>query len=153
MIALGLLLIVIAVGAAAVAARATMATSPVIELTAVNTTVMASPLAMFISGAVSVALLGLGFALLQRGTRRNFRKRNEIRQLRKDNATNVAATSAETKAGPGRDRLHDGDRTDDTKHRPKDPTSNGSKDPTGNGSKESLAQGKFERPPRSESSS
>lgn len=145
MIALGLLLILIAVGAIAVAARATMATSPVIELTAVNTTVMASPLAMFISGAASVALLGLGFALLQRGTRRSFRKRSEIRQLRKDNAANVAATSAETKAGPGRDRLHDGDRTDETKHRPKDPTSNGSK--------ESLTQEKLERPPRSESSS
>ena len=146
MIALGLLLILIAVGAAAVAARATMATSPVIELTAVNVTVMASPLAMFISGAASVALLGLGFALLQRGTRRKVRKRSEIRQLRKDNATNVAAASAETKGSPDRGRPQDGGRTDDT-------TQRGPKDPNSNGSKESLAKGDFERPPRSESSS
>lgn len=152
MIALGLLLILIAVGAAAVAASATMATSPVIELTAVNVTVMASPLAMFISGAVSVALLGLGFALLQQGTRRKVRKRSEIRQLRRDNATNVAAASAETKGSPDRGQPQDGGdggdggTTDDTKLR-------GPRDPNSNGSKESLAQGNFERPPRSESSS
>jgi hypothetical protein len=151
MIVLGLLLILIAIGACAVAARATMVTSPVIELTAINTTIMASPLAMFISGAASVALLGLGFALLQQGTRRKRRSRNEIRQLRKDNAAVVAQTSSETEGNSSRDRLHAESTTDTTKAGPKDKAE--PKGPSNNGNKESNAQEQLERHPRSESSS
>jgi hypothetical protein len=88
MIVLGLLLILVAVGAAVVLAMAPSATSQVIDLSVLN--VKASPLAVFIAGALSVILLGLGLALISRGTRRSARKRKELKELRKENA--IAAT-------------------------------------------------------------
>jgi hypothetical protein len=95
MIVLGLLLILFAVGAAAVAVTAPMATAPVIEMTAVGVTVKASPLAMFLTGAASVLLLGLGLALISQGTRRRARAHKELRQLRKDQATAAPEASAD----------------------------------------------------------
>jgi hypothetical protein len=121
MIVLGLLLILFAVGAAAVAVTAPMATAPVIEMTAVGVTVKASPLAMFLTGAASVLLLGLGLALISQGTRRRARAHKELRQLRKDQAT--AAPEASADAGGSSslgDCLGDGTGTDTTKNSSKD---------------------------------
>jgi len=56
MIVLGLLLILVALGAAVFAAMAPSATSETIVVTALGVKVSASPLAMFIAGAVSVML-------------------------------------------------------------------------------------------------
>jgi MFS family permease len=86
MIVLGLLLVLLAVGATAVAVTAPTATPQVVSMTAVGVTVRASPLAMFLAGAVSVLLLGLGLALISQGTRRKARARKTLRRLRKDRA-------------------------------------------------------------------
>jgi hypothetical protein len=107
MIVLGLLLILLAVGAAAVAASAPSATTRVIEMTAVGVTVKASPLAMFLAGAVSVLMLGFGFALVSRGTRRKTKARKELRGLRKDQATAADASAADESARRRHDESHD----------------------------------------------
>lgn len=101
MIVLGLLLILLAVGAAATALTAPSATAQVIEITAVGLKVRASPLAMFLAGAVSVLMLGFGFALVSGGARRKTRARKELRGLRKDQAT-AAEASADAEGGPSR---------------------------------------------------
>ena len=109
MIVLGLLLILIAVGATLFVVMATVqviappATFP-IKLTAVGVTFSASPLAMFIAGAVSLVLLAIGYALISRGTRRRARSRKELRQLRKEQAAAGTSPSAE---GGHRSNRHD----------------------------------------------
>jgi len=95
MIVLGLLLILVAVGAAVFVVIAPLSISKMTDLTAVGVTVSASPLAMFIAGAVSLALLGLGYALVSRGTRRKARSRKELRQLRNEQAASGAGASAD----------------------------------------------------------
>ncbi|HEX7537212.1 MAG TPA: hypothetical protein VF391_09430 [Dermatophilaceae bacterium] len=92
---MALILIVAVATVFAVVASAT--TSTAIELTAFNVTISATPLALFIAGALSVALLVLGFALLSRGTRRSARTHRELKQLRKENA--IAATRAAAERG------------------------------------------------------
>jgi len=135
MIVLGLLLILFAVGATVVAVTAPLATAKVIELSAVGVSVKASPLAMFLAGAISVVLLGVGFALISQGTRRKARRRRELRELRKDQvatpteetttdkastraSTDEASTDATTihagESSSRRERLHDGTGTDTT---------------------------------------
>lgn len=117
MIVLGLLLILIAVGATLFVVMATVqviappATFP-IKLTAVGVTFSASPLAMFIAGAVSLVLLAVGYALISRGTRRRARSRKELRQLRKEQA--VAGTSPAAEGGHRSNRhdRHDGHQND-----------------------------------------
>jgi membrane protein implicated in regulation of membrane protease activity len=104
MIVLGLLLILAAVGATVFAVMAPSATSETIVVTAFGVKVSASPLAMFVAGAVSVALLGLAYVLISRGTRRKARSRKELRQLRKDQAASGASTSTE---GGHRSSRHD----------------------------------------------
>jgi len=91
-IALGLALILIAALATIFAVVASATTSTAMELTAFGVTVSPTPLALFLAGALSVALLGVGFALVSRGTRRSARTHRELRRLRKENA--VAATRA-----------------------------------------------------------
>jgi uncharacterized protein HemX len=93
MIALGLALVLIAAGATLFAVIASSTTSNSVELAAFGVTISATPLALFIAGALSVALLGLGLALVGRGTRRTSRTHRELKQLRKENA--IAATRAE----------------------------------------------------------
>jgi hypothetical protein len=130
MIVLGLLLVLLAVGAATVALTAPMPTAQVIELTAVGVTVKASPLAMFLAGAASVLMLGLGLALISKGTRGKARARRELRELRKDQAATTAA--AEAGASSIRpDGLRDGSGTDTAKSSSKD---NGSQLQPGRGS-------------------
>lgn len=94
MIVLGLLFILIAVGATLFAVMAPSAAAQTIEVTALGFTVSASPLAMFVAGAVSLALLGLGYILISGGMRRKARSRHELHQLRKEQAAG-ASTSAE----------------------------------------------------------
>jgi len=63
-------------------------------------------LALFIAGALSVILLGLGLALISRGTRRQARTHKELKQLRKDHA--VAATrTTDDSADHGADQRAD----------------------------------------------
>lgn len=95
MIVLGLLFILVAIGATGFALTAPSAAAQTIEVTALGFTVSASPLAMFLAGAVSLALLGLGWALVSGGTRRKARSRKELRQLRKEQAATGANTSGE----------------------------------------------------------
>lgn len=95
MIALGVLLILIAAGVAAVLATAPDATTPLIDLSAVGVTVSASPLALFIAGAVSVILIGLGLALINGGARRKASSRKELRDLRRGQAADAASTPGE----------------------------------------------------------
>lgn len=113
MIVIGLLLILVAAGAVAFVLMAPAATSQAIELTAVGVIVNATPLASFFAGAAAVVLLGLGFALVSRGTRRKASSRAELRHLRKEQATagaNTAAVAGERSSH--RDRPHNGSRTD-----------------------------------------
>ena len=97
MIVLGVLFILVAVGATVFAVMAPSATNETIVVTALGVKVSASPLAMFIAGAVSVALLGLAYVLISRGTRRKARSRKELRQLRKEQA--AAGTGPSTEGG------------------------------------------------------
>jgi len=93
MIALGVLLILIAAGVAVVLAAARDATSQLFDLTAVGVTVSASPLALFIAGAVSVILIGLGLALINGGARRKASSRRELRDLRRGQTADAVPTS------------------------------------------------------------
>ena len=86
MIVVGVLLVLIAVGAVAFVLMAPAAISQAVELTAVGVTVNATPLASFIAGAVAVALLSLGVTMISQGARRKARARRELRQLRKEQA-------------------------------------------------------------------
>jgi hypothetical protein len=120
MIVLGLLLVLLAVGATAVAVTAPTATPQVVSMTAVGVTVRASPLAMFLAGAVSVLLLGLGLALISQGTRRKARARKTLRRLRKDQAATPEVSADEGENSSRRDGPRDGNGTDTTKNGGKD---------------------------------
>lgn len=105
MIALGVVvvLLVVLVTIFAVVASGTISTG--IALTGLGVTISATPLSLFLAGALSVILLGLGFALITRGTRRKAGKRKELKTLRKEHAAPVARTTGD----PGGSRTHDGD--------------------------------------------
>lgn len=103
MIVLGLLLILMAAGLVVFAVTAPSAALQTIEVTAAGVKVSASPLAMFLFGAGSVILLGLGLALINRGTRRRASSRKELRELRKGQA----ATATQPAPDSGR---HSSDR-------------------------------------------
>jgi len=95
MIVLGLLLILIAAGATVFAGMAPSGAAQTIQVTALGLTVSASPLAMFVAGAVSLALLVLGYLLVSRGALRQSRSRKELRQLRKEQAAAGSGTATE----------------------------------------------------------
>ncbi|MHB1475118.1 MAG: hypothetical protein ACYCV4_16160 [Dermatophilaceae bacterium] len=126
MIVLGLLLILAAVGATVFAVMAPSGAEQTIELTALGVKVSASPLAMFVAGALSVILLGIGFALINRGARRKASSRKELRALRKGQADTAAHTSAETGQHSSR--------RDRTQNDPSTDTSTGSGTDTSTGS-------------------
>lgn len=114
MIVFGLLLILIAAGAAVFAVMAPAGTVQTIELSALGVTVSASPLAMFVAGALAVLLFTVGLALINRGARRRSSSRKELRELRKGQAE--AAATATTESGrhsSGHDRSPDGSRSTD----------------------------------------
>lgn len=93
MIVLGIILILLAAGAATFAAIATGAATQAVELSAVGMSVTLTPLALFVSGAVALLLLVLGLWLVARGTRRKAQTRRELRQLRKEQAATPVRTS------------------------------------------------------------
>lgn len=113
MIVLGVLLILIAVGATVFALSAPSGAAETIEVTALGFKVSASPLAMFFAGAVAVILLSLGLFMVSRGARRKASARKELHQLRKEQAAgaNVPPT-AEGEGRSRRDRRRDGSSTD-----------------------------------------
>jgi hypothetical protein len=115
-IALGLALTLVAAGAIVFTVVASASSATTIPLTAFGVTISASPLDIFVAGALAVVLLGLGFALISRGTRRSARTHKELRTLRKDKA--VAAT----KAAADRE-----DASDSAKESAKDSTSSSSR--------------------------
>lgn len=128
MIVFGLLFVLVAVGAALFVVLAPTTTSQVIELTALGVTVKTSPLAMFLTGAVSVALLVLGYGLISRGIRRKARSRKEIRDLRKEQVAG-ASTSAEAGERSRRsDRLQKDGSTDTSTDTDTETSSASSKD-------------------------
>ena len=113
MIALGVLLILIAAGVAVVLAAAPEATSRLIDLSAVGVTVSASPLALFIAGAVSVILIGLGLALINAGARRKASSRKELRDLRRGQAADAGPPSVAAGQHSSRRDRTQGDNTGD----------------------------------------
>jgi hypothetical protein len=99
MIVIGVLLVLIAVGAVAFVLMAPAAVSKGVELTAIGVTVNATPLASFVAGAMTVALLGLGSAMISQGARRKAKSRRELRQLRKEQTVSGhSPTTAEERA-------------------------------------------------------
>lgn len=92
MIALGLALTLVAAGVTVFAVIASASSSTAIALTAFGFNISASALDLFVAGVLSAVLLGLGLALISRGTRRSARTHKELRALRKDKA--IAATRA-----------------------------------------------------------
>ena len=86
MVVIGVLLVLIAAGAVALVLMAPDATTTVIELSAIGITVNATPLALFVGGAVSLALFGLGFPMITQGIRRKAKRRKELHGLRKEQA-------------------------------------------------------------------
>lgn len=115
MIALGvvLVLLVLLVTIFAVVASGTISTA--IALTGLGITISISPLGLFLAGAMSVILLGLGFALVSKGTRRTAGKRKELKSLRKEHAA-PATRTPDDRAGNRTD-----DRTPEAGSTPKDP--------------------------------
>jgi hypothetical protein len=81
--------------------------STAIALTAFGFTISVSPLDLFFAGAVSVVVLGLGFALISRGTRRSARRHKELKQLRKDKAITATQAAADHKASSANDGAKD----------------------------------------------
>jgi hypothetical protein len=115
MIVLGLLLVLLAVGATAVAVTAPTATPQVVNMTAVGVTVSPSPLAMFLAGAVSVLLLGLGLALISQA---HAARREHERRCVGCARTRPAHPKCPPKreSSNRRDGLRDGNGTDTTKN-------------------------------------
>jgi len=105
MIVLGLLLILAAVAATVFAVMAPAGAEQTIEVSALGFKILASPLAMFIAGALSVILLGIGFALINRGARHKASSRKELRELRKGQADAAAHPAAEAGQHSSRHRL------------------------------------------------
>jgi hypothetical protein len=108
MIVIGMLLILIAAGALAFVLMAPAALSEAIELTAIGVSVNATPLALFVAGALSLALLGLGFAMIGGGARRKAKARKELHQLRKEQTAAPSTPAAAGEAASRRDRPQQG---------------------------------------------
>ena len=110
MIALGLALTLFAAGATGFAVIALASSPTAIALTEFGVTISASPLDLFFAGAVSVVVLGLGFALISRGTRRSAKRHKEFRelkQLRKDKAMAATQVAADHEASSANDGAKD----------------------------------------------
>lgn len=58
----------------------------------------ASPLTLFLLGAVAMLLLGLGWSMLRHGSRRKWENRRELKRLRKAEREQDAATVANSRA-------------------------------------------------------
>jgi hypothetical protein len=120
MIVLGLVLILVAAGIVVFALASSSNYTTQIPLHGIGLSFTATPMAIYLAGAVSVILLGLGFALILRGTGREWgrhKEHQELKQLRKKNATAAMETA-------------DGSADDGAAKRADDSTSNGSDNTT-----------------------
>jgi len=86
MIVLGLILILLAAGAAVFSAIASGSTTQKVEMEALGVIVVATPLALYIAGVASLLLLVLGLLMVSRGTKRRAHSRRELKELRKHQA-------------------------------------------------------------------
>jgi hypothetical protein len=96
MIVLGLLLILVAAGIAVFALVSSSNYTTQIPLHGIGLSFTATPLAIYLAGAVSVIFIGLGFALILRGTGRQWgrhQEHKELKQLRNKDATAAARTA------------------------------------------------------------
>lgn len=80
MIILGLLLLLVAVGAGAVIYVGTADMHGQIHMAVLGFSIGLTPLALAVAGATIVLLLWLGFAVLRFGARRNARKRRDAKE-------------------------------------------------------------------------
>jgi hypothetical protein len=102
MIVIGLVLILAAGATAVFAGVASANSSVVVDMHGMGVAISATPLAMYVAGALSVVLIGLGFALISGGARRKVGARKELRRLRKGQAVADAGTSNGTGEGSHR---------------------------------------------------
>jgi len=102
-IALGVVLILLVVLVTIFAVVASGTISSGIALTGLGITVSARPLSLFIAGALSMVLLGVGVSLVSNGTRRKAGKRKELKTLRKEHAAPATRTTDDR----GGNRTHD----------------------------------------------
>jgi hypothetical protein len=96
MIVLGLVLILVAAGSVVFALASSSNYSTQIPLHGIGLSFTATPLAIYLAGAVSVVFLGLGFALILRGTGREWgrhKEHKELKQLRKESAAAPTGTA------------------------------------------------------------
>ena len=103
MIVIGVLLVVIAAGAVALVLMAPDAMTNAIEVPAFGLVVNATPLALFVGGAISLALFALGFPMITQGIRRKAKRRKELHDLRKSQAAANANAPATGKPSSPRD--------------------------------------------------
>src|SRR5450631_4531866 len=90
MIVLGLLLILVAAGIAVFALVSSSNYTAQIPLHGLGLSFTATPLTVYLAGAASVIFIGLGLALILRGTGREWgrhKEHKELKQLRKKDAT------------------------------------------------------------------
>jgi hypothetical protein len=96
MIVLGLLLILVAAGIAVFALVSSSNYTTQIPLHGLGLSFTATPLIVYLAGAASVIFIGLGLALILRGTGRQWgrhKEHKELKQLRKKDATAEARTA------------------------------------------------------------
>ena len=120
MIVLGLVLILVAAGSVVFALASSSNYSTQIPLHGIGLSFTATPVAIYLASAASVIFLGLGFALILRGTGREWgrhKEHKELKQLRKEGATAPTGTAH-------------GSANDDTAKSADDSTSNGSDNST-----------------------
>jgi len=110
MIVLGLLLILVAAGIVVFALVSSSNYTVQIPLHGIGLSFTATPLTIYLAGAVSVVFIGLGVALILRGTGREWgrhKEHRELKQLRKDKAITATQAAADHKAFSANDGAKD----------------------------------------------
>ncbi|HZX99911.1 MAG TPA: hypothetical protein VFE92_10535 [Dermatophilaceae bacterium] len=108
LILLGLVLIMIAAGSFAIAVATSVHYTTQIPLSGLGVSFAATPLIMFLAGAVSVILLGLGSVLIRQGARRAMGRRKELKQLRKDATAATGTADGSPAKSDGTAKIPDG---------------------------------------------
>ena len=109
MIVLGLLLILVAAGTVVLALASSSNYSTQIPLHGIGLSFTTTPFAIYLAGAVSVVFIGLGCALILRGTGREWgrhKEHKELKQLRKKDA-NTATRTADGSANDSTAKIPD----------------------------------------------
>jgi uncharacterized membrane protein YdfJ with MMPL/SSD domain len=110
-IALGVVIILFVVLVTIFAVVASGTVSSGIDLTGLGITITAKPLSLFVAGALSVVLLGVGISLVSRGTRRKAGRRKELKTLRKEHAAPATQTTDERAGVRGDEATREAGRT------------------------------------------